>query len=78
MVNCVVADFVAFYGLQDNPFADSINPAYFYNIKNHREVMMRMLGISEDPQEDEGDALAIAICHLHNRSGIVALAPKDL
>ena len=43
-----------------------------------RKMMMRMLGISEDPQEDEGDALAIAICHLHNRSGIAALAPKEI
>ncbi len=43
-----------------------------------RKMVMTMLGLAEEPLEDEGDALAIAICHLHNRSGIAALAPKEI
>ncbi|NQU40588.1 MAG: AAA family ATPase [Lentisphaerae bacterium] len=37
------ADFVGFYGMRDNPFADSINPAYFFRIESHRDVITRML-----------------------------------
>jgi crossover junction endodeoxyribonuclease RuvC len=34
-----------------------------------RKMLMRMLALKEEPQEDAGDALAIAVCHLHNRTG---------
>ncbi len=39
-----------------------------------RKMLMRMLAMKEEPQEDAGDALAIAICHLHNVSGSLMLA----
>ncbi len=39
-----------------------------------RGMLMRMLAMKEEPQEDAGDALAIAICHLHNVSGSLLLA----
>jgi crossover junction endodeoxyribonuclease RuvC len=32
-----------------------------------RGMVMRLLGLRDEPQEDAGDALAIAICHLHNK-----------
>jgi crossover junction endodeoxyribonuclease RuvC len=32
-----------------------------------RKTLMSLLGLSAEPQEDAGDALAIAICHLHNK-----------
>jgi crossover junction endodeoxyribonuclease RuvC len=31
-----------------------------------RRMVMSLLGLREEPQEDAADALAIAICHLHN------------
>lgn len=43
-----------------------------------RKMVMTLLGLSEEPQEDAGDALAIAICHLHSRTGIQALMPQDI
>lgn len=43
-----------------------------------RKMVISMLGLREEPCEDEGDALAIAICHLHNRSGIAALTPQEI
>ncbi|MCK5850696.1 MAG: crossover junction endodeoxyribonuclease RuvC [Kiritimatiellae bacterium] len=43
-----------------------------------RGMVMNLLGIEKEPQEDEGDALAIAICHLHNMSGHAMLAPKEI
>ncbi len=42
------------------------------------KMVMSMLGLSELPQEDAADALAIAICHLHNMTGYAALAPKEI
>jgi crossover junction endodeoxyribonuclease RuvC len=33
-----------------------------------RKMVQRLLGLREEPQEDEADALAIAICHLNSRS----------
>ena len=33
-----------------------------------RRMVMRLLALPEEPQEDVGDALALAICHLHNRT----------
>ncbi|OVE73650.1 crossover junction endodeoxyribonuclease RuvC [bacterium B17] len=43
-----------------------------------RRMIVSMLGLDEEPQEDAGDALAIAVCHLHNMSGIAALAPEEI
>ena len=43
-----------------------------------RQMVMRLLNLVDEPQEDAGDALAIAICHLNSRSGHEALAPKAL
>ena len=43
-----------------------------------QRMMMRCLNLDSLPQEDAGDALAIAITHLHSRSNIAALAPKRL
>lgn len=36
-------DFVRFYGLLENPFADSVNPAYFYKTDSHAEALKRMI-----------------------------------
>jgi len=36
-------DFVEFYGLRENPFADSVNPAYFYRTDGHEEACIRMM-----------------------------------
>ena len=41
-------------------------------------MVMRLLGLTEQPQEDAADALAIAICHLHSRTGMAALQAKPL
>ena len=38
-----------------------------------RKMLMKLLALSEEPQEDAGDALAIAVCHLHNRTGYAAV-----
>lgn len=43
-----------------------------------RKMVMSLLGLSEEPAEDAGDALAIAICHLHNRSRHAALEAKEI
>lgn len=43
-----------------------------------RKMIMTILSLDEEPQEDAGDALAIAICHLHNMSGVKALAPEEI
>jgi len=43
-----------------------------------RKMVMTLLGLDEEPQEDAGDALAIAICHLHSRSGHAAMAPEEI
>ena len=43
-----------------------------------RKMIMTMLSLDYEPQEDAGDALAIAVCHLHNRSGHASLAPKSI
>lgn len=41
-------------------------------------MVMRLLGLSETPQEDSADALAVAICHGNSTTSIAALAPKAL
>ncbi|MEI6971450.1 MAG: crossover junction endodeoxyribonuclease RuvC [bacterium] len=43
-----------------------------------RRMVMALLGLREEPDEDAGDALAIAICHLHNRSGHKEIAPQPI
>ena len=43
-----------------------------------QRMMMRVLALPELPQEDAGDALAIAITHLHTRNGVAVLAPTRL
>jgi crossover junction endodeoxyribonuclease RuvC len=43
-----------------------------------RRMVMNLLRLPEEPQEDAGDALAIAICHLHSLSPVAELAPKPI
>jgi len=43
-----------------------------------RKMVMSLLAMSQEPPEDAADALALAICHLHNCSGHVALMPKPI
>jgi crossover junction endodeoxyribonuclease RuvC len=43
-----------------------------------RKMVMTLLNIQAEPQEDIGDALALAICHLHNRSGHAELMPDPV
>jgi len=42
------------------------------------KMVMTLLALREQPQEDAADALAIAICHLHNLTGYSALMPKPV
>ncbi len=42
------------------------------------KMVKSIAGIRSDLQEDAADALAIAICHVHNQSNIVALRPEPL
>lgn len=41
-------------------------------------MIMRLLGLQEMPQEDAADAMALAICHLHTRSGIAMLNSEPI
>ena len=43
-----------------------------------RRMVMSLLNLDSEPDEDVGDALAIAICHLHNRTQHKELAPKQI
>lgn len=43
-----------------------------------RRMVMVMLGLDKDPQEDAGDALAIALCHLNSRSPAPELQPQPI
>ncbi|MBN1674642.1 MAG: crossover junction endodeoxyribonuclease RuvC [Kiritimatiellae bacterium] len=43
-----------------------------------RKMVMSILGLTAPPQEDASDALAIAICHLHQLTSYTALAPKEI
>jgi len=36
-------DFISFYRLRENPFADCVNPEYFYRTEPHAEAIQRML-----------------------------------
>jgi len=42
------------------------------------KMVMRLLGLAEQPQEDAADALAIAICHAHQRGVPEALRSKPI
>lgn len=42
------------------------------------KMVMRLLGLKEQPQEDAADALAIAICHAHQRKAPEALRSKAI
>ena len=46
--------------------------------KQVRKMVMSLLGMDEEPGEDAGDALAIAVCHLHNTTQHELLAPKAM
>ncbi len=43
-----------------------------------QKMMKTMLSLAEEPQNDAADALAIAVTHLHNRTGIAALSGTPL
>jgi crossover junction endodeoxyribonuclease RuvC len=42
------------------------------------QMVMRMLSMDAEPPADAGDALAVAICHAHGRSGHRLLAPEPI
>lgn len=41
-------------------------------------MVMRLLGLPDLPQEDAADALALAICHAHTRSGVAQLNEEPI
>jgi crossover junction endodeoxyribonuclease RuvC len=41
-------------------------------------MIKAMLGLKQAPQQDAGDALALAICHAHNCRGIQVKPPKQI
>lgn len=43
-----------------------------------RKMVAALLGLDKLPPEDAADALAVAICHLHNRTACEAIAPKKI
>jgi crossover junction endodeoxyribonuclease RuvC len=43
-----------------------------------RKMVMSLLALGEEPPEDASDALALAICHLHGRTGVTALMPEPI
>ena len=36
-------DFLSFYGLTELPFADSVDPKYFFRTPSHDEAIVRLL-----------------------------------
>lgn len=38
-----------------------------------QHMICRLLNLSQSPQEDAADALAVAICHAHSRQGLAAI-----
>ena len=46
--------------------------------KQIQEMITRLLALESAPREDEADALAIAICHLHSITGAGALQMKTV
>jgi crossover junction endodeoxyribonuclease RuvC len=43
-----------------------------------RKIVMRLLALDAEPPEDAGDALALAICHLHNQTRHALLMPQAI
>lgn len=43
-----------------------------------QKMVASLLGLREPPPEDASDAMALAICHLHSRTGIAALQLQPL
>lgn len=43
-----------------------------------RRMVMSMLGLQDEPPDDESDALAIAICHWNCRTTYAAIAPEPI
>jgi len=43
-----------------------------------RKMVMTLLALRQEPQEDAGDALAIALCHLHSLRAPAGLQPKAI
>jgi len=43
-----------------------------------RKMVMSLLSLRDAPAEDASDALAIAICHLHTRTGHAVLMSKEI
>jgi len=43
-----------------------------------RRMVLSILGLREEPPMDASDALAIAICHVHSRSGHKELMPEPI
>ncbi|MCX7591319.1 MAG: crossover junction endodeoxyribonuclease RuvC [Kiritimatiellae bacterium] len=43
-----------------------------------RRMVARLLALTREPQEDEGDALALAICHLHDRTTNLLSGPTRI
>jgi crossover junction endodeoxyribonuclease RuvC len=43
-----------------------------------QRMVTKLLNLPAEPPEDASDALAIAICHLHNRTGYAALMPEEI
>ncbi|MDA0576762.1 MAG: crossover junction endodeoxyribonuclease RuvC [Verrucomicrobia bacterium] len=41
-------------------------------------MVVQLLGLDSEPQEDVADALAVAICHLHTRTGHAALDSEPI
>jgi crossover junction endodeoxyribonuclease RuvC len=41
-------------------------------------MITRLLNLPDEPQEDAADALAMAICHLHGRTGIAGLSAESI
>ena len=43
-----------------------------------QSMVTKLLSLPAAPPEDASDALAIAICHLHSRTGYAALMPEEI
>lgn len=41
-------------------------------------MVVRVLSLTDPPQEDSADALAVAICHAHSHTSIPELAPRPI
>lgn len=43
-----------------------------------QKMVATLLGLKSEPREDESDALALAICHLHSRTAPAVFMPKEI